>query len=94
MYKYMYIHPSYLSTYRILKGPPQETVVLTGLPMGYSVIVALTGFPIEYSVIVATSNRSPYRIQCNSNTNRFLYKIQCKSSSPVSILQPINIGYT
>ena len=28
-------------------------VVLTGLPIGYSVIVALTGLPIGYSVIVA-----------------------------------------
>ena len=28
-------------------------VLLTGLPIGYSVIVALTGLPIGYSVIVA-----------------------------------------
>ena len=28
-------------------------VALTGLPIGYSVIVALTGLPIGYSVIVA-----------------------------------------
>ena len=28
-------------------------VSLTGLPIGYSVIVALTGLPIGYSVIVA-----------------------------------------
>ena len=28
-------------------------VMVTGLPIGYSVIVALTGLPIGYSVIVA-----------------------------------------
>ena len=33
---------------------------LTGLPIGYSIIVALTGLPIGYSVIVAQKS---YRIQ-------------------------------
>ena len=31
-------------------------VALTGLPIGYSVIVALTGLPIGYSVIVTSHN--------------------------------------
>ena len=51
-------------------------VALTGLPIGYGVmvaltglpIVALTGLPIGYSVIVALSKRSPYRIQCNGSS--------------------------
>ena len=30
-----------------------DSSALTGLPIGYSVIVALTGLPIGYSVIVA-----------------------------------------
>ena len=33
-------------------------VALTGLPIGYSVIVALTGLPIGYSVIVALTGLS------------------------------------
>ena len=32
-------------------------VALTGLPIGYSVIVALTGLPIGCSLIVRRSNR-------------------------------------
>ena len=37
-------------------------VALTGLPIGYSVIVALTSLPIGYSVLVITS-RSSCRVQ-------------------------------
>ena len=56
----------YCSTYHIRITKPRKysyavnfhcnrsrIVVLTGLPIGYSVIVALTGLPIGYSVIVA-----------------------------------------
>ena len=35
-------------------------VALTGLPIGYSVIVALTGLPIGYSVIVVLTSLTPY----------------------------------
>ena len=36
-------------------------VSLTGLPIGYSVIVALTGLPIGYSVLVLQTGLSSYK---------------------------------
>ena len=47
-------------------------VVLTGLPIGYSVIVALTGLPIGYSVIVALTDPPLYMIQCINRQNTYV----------------------
>jgi len=61
-------------------------VALTGLPIGYSVIVALTSLPIGYSVIVALTG--PSIVYSGSCSNGYISNITFSSSllSPTTYL--------
>ena len=56
-------------------------VALTGLPIGYSVIVTLTGLPIGYSIVIGLT----CALFFNEITNRSPYSISNNTSNSSSI---------